>query len=215
MSEQNLRLYSKFADVPDEAKKEIKGGRLSGMTDINPMWRIKTLTEQFGPCGIGWRYEIKEKQIIDGADGAKAAFVDILLFYRDGESWSDGIPGTGGSMFIAKETKGLYTDDECFKKALTDAISVAAKALGVGASVYFSKDASKYGNSDSPEFIASLEAAQELERLWVDVGHDKNKLPPSFEKRYGVSVGKASLAQLRKAIKDLNETKAKQERQVC
>jgi hypothetical protein len=29
--------------VPNEAKKEIKGGRLSGFTDINPMWRIKTL----------------------------------------------------------------------------------------------------------------------------------------------------------------------------
>lgn len=39
----NLDLYEKVRSVPDSAKKTIKGGRTSGMTDINPMWRIKSL----------------------------------------------------------------------------------------------------------------------------------------------------------------------------
>ena len=52
----NLELYEKVRAVPDSAKKKISGGRMNGKTDINPMWRIKTLTEQFGPCGIGWYY---------------------------------------------------------------------------------------------------------------------------------------------------------------
>ena len=43
----NLELYDKFRQVPETAKKNIGGGRLKGMTDINPMWRIKTLTEEF------------------------------------------------------------------------------------------------------------------------------------------------------------------------
>ena len=47
----NLDLYDKVRAVPKEAQKQISGGRLNGMTDINPMWRIKTLTEQFGVCG--------------------------------------------------------------------------------------------------------------------------------------------------------------------
>jgi len=38
----------------------------------------------------------------------------------------------------------MYLSDECFKMALTDAISVAAKALGIGADVYFEKDKTKY-----------------------------------------------------------------------
>ena len=50
----NLELWEKVRACPKEAQKEIKGGRLSGMTDINPVWRMKTLTEQYGPCGIGW-----------------------------------------------------------------------------------------------------------------------------------------------------------------
>ena len=49
----NLKLYNAVRSVPAEAQKKINGGRLKGMTDINPMWRIKTLTEQFGVCGVG------------------------------------------------------------------------------------------------------------------------------------------------------------------
>lgn len=39
---ENMEIYNSTRAVPQEAKKEIKGGRLSGKTDINPMWRIKT-----------------------------------------------------------------------------------------------------------------------------------------------------------------------------
>lgn len=142
-----MKLYDLGRKVPDEAKKPITAGRLKGMTDINPMWRIKRLTEMFGACGVGWWYEITDKQIvIDEITKQKAAFVDILLFYKDPDSGKDshGIPGTGGSSFVAQETKGAYLSDECFKMALTDAISVAAKALGIGADVYFDKDRTKY-----------------------------------------------------------------------
>ena len=49
----NLEIYEKVRAVPQEAKKTITAGRMKGFTDINPMWRIKVLTEQFGVCGVG------------------------------------------------------------------------------------------------------------------------------------------------------------------
>lgn len=143
----NLKIYNLARTVPNEARKPIIAGRLKGMTDINPMWRIKKLTEMFGPCGVGWWYDIFDKMIIeDDITKQKAAFVDIKLYYIDPETGheSHGIPGTGGASFVAQESKGPYLSDECFKMALTDAISVAAKALGVGADVYWDKDNSKY-----------------------------------------------------------------------
>lgn len=143
----NLELYDKVRAVPDEAKKPITGGRLNGKTDINPMWRIKALTEQFGPCGIGWRYVITDKRLEAGSSGEVSAFVDIDLYIKHEGQWSEPIPGTGGSMFVQKERSGLYTNDECFKMALTDAISVSCKALGFGADVYWDKDKTKYGRS--------------------------------------------------------------------
>jgi len=147
----NLWLYEKVRSVPKEAQKPITGGRLNGKTDINPMWRIKTLTEQFGPCGIGWKYEIKEKRIEEGYNGEKTAFVDIDLYIKVDGKWSEPIPGTGGSMFVAKEKSGLYTSDECFKMACTDAISVACKMLGIGADVYWQNDPTKYQNESSSQ----------------------------------------------------------------
>lgn len=144
----NLQFYNSVRQVPDTGKKSIGAGRLKGMTDINPMWRIKVLTEQCGPCGFGWRYEIT-KQWLEAAGNETKAFCNINLYIKIGEEWSHAIPGTGGSSFIAMERNGPYVSDECYKMALTDAISVAAKALGVGADVYFSKDVpynSKYEN---------------------------------------------------------------------
>lgn len=140
----NMRIYNQCREVPPEAQKAITGGRLKGMTDINPMWRIKKLTEMFGPCGIGWYYTQPEYQFVPGNDGEVACIAQTSLVYRDDNGWSQPIPGSGGAMYVAKETKGLYTDDEAPKKALTDALSVACKALGIGADVYFAKDRTKY-----------------------------------------------------------------------
>jgi hypothetical protein len=144
----NLTIYNKVKAVPPEAQKKIGGGRLSGMTDINPMWRLKTLTEQFGICGFGWKYEIKKQWLEQGACDEVSAFVNIALKVKIDGEWSEEIPGTGGSSFVAKESKGLYTSDECFKMALTDAISVACKALGFGADVYWDKDRTKYSSGE-------------------------------------------------------------------
>lgn len=140
----NLDVYEKVRAVPKEALKEIQAGRLRGKSDINPMWRIKELTNQFGICGIGWKYAITKQWLEQGGNGEISAFVNIDLFIKVDGQWSDAIPGTGGSSFVANEKNGPYTSDECFKMALTDAISVSCKALGFAADVYWKDDSTKY-----------------------------------------------------------------------
>lgn len=152
---ENKEIYEKVRSVPTEAQKKITGGRLNGMTDIKPMWRIEKLTEVFGPCGFGWKAPIKNKEIIEGANGEKIAIVDIDLYVKVNDVWSEPIEGTGGSSFIANERNGLYTSDECFKMAYTDAISVACKSLGFGADIYWGD--SKY---DTGKKIETKEDAE-------------------------------------------------------
>ena len=144
----NLELWEKVRAVPENALTPITGGRLKGKSDISPLWRFKTLTDMFGVCGFGWRYEVVGKRLEQGANGEIAAFVDIHLFVKMDGEWSAAIPGTGGSSFVANEKNGLYVNDECFKMALTDAIGVACKSLGIAADVYWSKDCTKYSNFD-------------------------------------------------------------------
>jgi hypothetical protein len=140
----NTKYWELFREVPVGAQKKIGAGRLSGMTDINPVWRMKILTETFGPVGFGWKYEIVESRLEKVDNGEVAAFVFINLFVNVDGKWSEAIPGSGGSMFVANEKNGPHTSDECFKMALTDAISVSCKALGIGADVYWQGDRTKY-----------------------------------------------------------------------
>lgn len=140
----NLKIYNAVRTVPQEAQKKIEAGRLRGKTDINPMWRIKKLTEMFGPVGFGWYPQILQQWLECGADGEVTANVRIHLFYKVDGEWSQPIEGVGGSMFISKEKGGFYTDDDAYKKAYTDAISVACKSIGMGGDVYWEKDPTKY-----------------------------------------------------------------------
>ena len=150
----NLDYYNKLKVVPQQAIRQIQSGRLRGKHDINPMWRIKAMTEQFGVCGIGWKYVIT-KQWTETFGSEVKAYCNIDLFIKVNGEWSDAIQGTGGSSEVSMESKGAYVSDECYKMALTDALSVAMKALGVAADVYFEagKDIididSKYATQDS------------------------------------------------------------------
>lgn len=202
----NLDLYNKVRAVPQEAQKEIQAGRLKGKTDINPMWRIKTLTEQFGVCGFGWKTEIVREWLETGANGEITANVEIRLYIKQDGVWSDAIPGIGGSALVAKETAGLRTDDDCYKKAYTDAISVACKALGIGADVYYAKDRTKY---DAPTVDEPAQAQQaktatvtkksvrtaQIERLIKDTPLTMSKVDEWIVKHWGKAVPVDELAE--------------------
>lgn len=165
--ETGMELYNALATVPAEAQKKITGGRLNGFTDINPMWRIQKLTETFGPCGIGWYTETVERWTSEG-NGEISAHVRIKLYYRtsagDKDGWSAPVEGIGGSKLVAQERSGAYHSDEAFKMAYTDAISVACKALGMAADIYFAKgvktrdNLTKYDQQPAPEAPAPAPA---------------------------------------------------------
>lgn len=154
----NLELYNKVREVPKEAIKPIMAGRLKGMSDINPMWRIKTLTSEFGACGIGWYFEITDTKIdvLHDTQETVATVQGNLYVKVDGE-WSKPIYGIGGAKMASMERNGLYVDDECFKKASTDALSVACKNLGIGADVYWDKDSDKYNDTKKDNFNSTAQ----------------------------------------------------------
>ena len=144
----NLKIWKAVEQPPSWALKTIGGGRLKGKTDINPQWRYHAMTEQFGPCGAGWWYTIDKQWLEPGPTEEVCAFVNITLYT---ESCPHGIPATGGSMLVAMEKNGLYVSDEAYKMALTDALSVAMKYLGVAAQIYYGAEATKYSKPAEPE----------------------------------------------------------------
>lgn len=152
---ENMRIYEASRKCPQEALKTIQAGKLKGKSDINPMWRIKQLTELFGPCGIGWKTFDETFWTTPGANGEVIAWCSLKLSYWVAEEWNDWsepVFGIGGSMLVDTQREKLTSNDEAYKMAYTDAISVACKALGFAADVYWEKDRTKYDRAgDAPQ----------------------------------------------------------------
>ncbi len=138
-----MELWNKVKTPPDAALKPIKGGRMVGKTDIDPMWRLQALTEQLGPIGGDWWYEIIEHWTEHVHD---EVICTVRINLYTGDSLRP-IPGIGSNKILVQENKGPHVNDEGYKMALTDALSVAMKQLGVAADVYMGKmDSSKYNS---------------------------------------------------------------------
>ena len=190
----NLRFYTQGCEVPADALKEIMAGRLRGMSDVNPMWRMKRMTEIFGPCGIGWKYTI-DRQWIEAYGEEVKCFCNVSLYVRDPETkeWSDAIPGNGGSAIVSKEKGGNYVNDEGYKMALTDALSIAMKPLGIGGNIWYGPKAK--GHNESKYEHYSTDAAAQPQPL--------------------TAVGVFTGAQLQQAIAEMNAATTNEQFQAC
>ena len=142
----NMRFYNQVRNTPETAQKTFNNGRFTG-TDINPMWRISKLTEIFGPAGIGWWTEDEVFSLVPcDATGEIAIFCTLHLIVVDPETKEKSQPifGAGGNKFLVSQKSGKYCNDEAYKMAYTDALSIACKALGFSHDIYYSKDRTKY-----------------------------------------------------------------------
>ena len=160
--QEKLTHWEILAKPPKTALEQIKGGRLSGMTDVNPQWRYKAMHDVFGPCGTGWKYAIDRIWTENGASGQVFMFVQVSVQVANGDKWSDPIPGVGGSMLLETQKGSLHHNDEAVKMATTDALSVALKMLGVAADIYMGRwDGSKYKDDPQTQSEQMASAAAE------------------------------------------------------
>lgn len=137
--------YTSLSLVPESALKPITFGKLKGKSDINPQWRYEALTDVFGLCGEGWRYEVTNTlQVPVPETGELMVFVFVNLYVKGPDGWSAPIPGSGGDFLIVKDKNGIHGNDEAYKMATTDALGTAAKMVGVAASIYRGTYRTKY-----------------------------------------------------------------------
>lgn len=153
----NLHIYKQVSSVPEDAQKPFESSWGKKLTEINSMWRIQKLTELFGPCGEGWFTEVTRQERVDFPNGEVCVFTDINLYLKDTKTgrWSKPIRGTGGNRLVLKNADGLFIDDEAYKKAYTDALGIACKALGFGADIYWGRNDSKYDSGTATTASAS------------------------------------------------------------
>lgn len=134
---------------PKHTKKFKRSGGFEG-TAIKPIWSYRRMTEEFGPCGVGWGVGEPSFQVVPGPDGEMLVYCTAAIWHGARENI---VYGVGGDKAVGKNKYGLVTDDEAFKKAYTDAVTNALKMIGVAADVHMGLyDDNKYVNTMREEF---------------------------------------------------------------
>jgi hypothetical protein len=172
-SDQNLRIWHSVKKTdPSYTKPFSRAGGFKG-TDINPLWRMMRMTEEFGPIGQGWGYEVLETRFDHLTDGQALVFALVKVWYReDGQTERYEVgPQWGGTQLIAARKDGkLFVDDEAPKKAVTDGITKCLSYLGVSADVYLGMfEDSKYLRSVAEEYRAEKQEEAAAEKIKPEV----------------------------------------------
>lgn len=149
----NLAIWNTLGRTsPEHTKGFTRGGGFKG-TAVKPIYTEQKMTEQFGPCGIGWGFSEPQFQIVPGANSEVMVYCWLTLWFVHDGARSAPIPGVGGDKIIShikaneqyKRPERWESDDEAFKKAFTDAIGNAMKHIGMSADVHMGRfDDSKY-----------------------------------------------------------------------
>jgi hypothetical protein len=143
----NLAIWNELSRTdPKHTKSFSRAGGFKG-TAIKPIWIVKMLTEQFGPCGEGWGMGEPTFQVVH-AEGEVLVYCTVKCWHGSPEN---GFYGVGGDKVVVQRSGGPFRDDEAFKKAYTDAVGNAFKFLGVGADVHM-------GLFDDSKYVAEVTA---------------------------------------------------------
>lgn len=140
----NLELWGKVEQTPIGQTKPITGKSYSG-TSPKPFYLVKKATETFGPCGIGWGYNIVDERIDDGLDGDRLHIARVRVWYKwNGERGE--VEHIGGTPFSGKRKNGnTFIDEDAPKKSVTDALVKALSMIGFAGDIFMGMyDDSKY-----------------------------------------------------------------------
>lgn len=148
----NLNLWNALGKTdPAHTKQFSRAGGFKG-TALKPQWAIKQLTEQFGPCGVGWGVLDQPSFQVVQAEKETLVYCTVSAWHGDR---SNVLWGVGGDKVVTSRSSGAFCDDEAFKKAFTDAVMNAFKFVGVGADIHMGLfDDSKYLSEVRQEFAA-------------------------------------------------------------
>lgn len=169
----NTELWDKLGKTdPAHTKTFKRAGGFSG-TAIKPMFSYRRMTEEFGPCGVGWGVGEPSFQVVPAGEEI-LVFCTVSVWHGDP---SRIVYGVGGDKVVVKQSSGSRSDDEAFKKAFTDAVTNGLKLIGVGADVHMGMfDDSKYVNAMTQEFSPSGAGNQNAGQTKASAADQKRQL---------------------------------------
>jgi hypothetical protein len=137
-------LWSRVCKTDPRHVKPITGKQYQGNSP-KPYWIVERLTEEFGPCGIGWGFHIVSERMERMTDKEVLSIATVRLWYEfDGKRGEvEQIGQTKACYLTAKGA--LLVDEDAPKKSVTDALVKCASYIGFAGDIFSGRwDDSKY-----------------------------------------------------------------------
>ncbi len=148
---EHTSLWDAVSRTPKEYTKAITGKPYKG-TSPAPYYLVRKATETFGPCGIGWGFTIPEQNLFTGREGTIIHVAKVRVWYlMDGKRGE--VEHLGQTVFSGKNRNGEFTDEDAFKKSVTDGLTKALSMLGFAGDIFM-------GRYDDSKYVAELEQEQ-------------------------------------------------------
>ena len=140
----NKELWKRVCVTDPRNVKTITGKQYKGNSP-KPYWIVERLTDEFGPCGIGWGFTILSERMerLTETDVLHVAVVR-LWYVMDGKRGEFEQIGQTKAVY-SKASGGLMVDEDAPKKSVTDALVKCASYLGFAGDIFAGLwDDSKY-----------------------------------------------------------------------
>ncbi len=158
----NKALWHRVCVTDPQAVKPITGKQYSGNSP-KPYWIVERLTDEFGPCGIGWGFSILNERMerLSDTDVLHVALVRFWYMLEGKRGELEQIGQTKATYLSSKDR--LIVDEDAPKKSVTDALVKCASYLGFAGDIFSGRwDDSKYVASAAKEWEARRTPAKQV-----------------------------------------------------
>ena len=168
----NKALWLRVCVTDPKAVKEITGKQYKGNSP-KPYWIVERLTDEFGPCGLGWGFSIISERFERFSDSDSLHIAAVKFWYV--------LDGKRGELEQIGQTKATYTsaqgkfiiDEDAPKKSVTDALVKCASYIGFAGDIFAGRwDDSKYVQEAGREWEARRAEANPKRAAWLETQHE-------------------------------------------
>jgi hypothetical protein len=137
-------LWKRVCVTDPKAVKAITGKQYQGNSP-KPYWIVERLTEEFGPCGLGWGFSIVNERM-ERLTETEILHVAVVRFWYELDGKRGELEQIGQTKAVyAKRDGSLLVDEDAPKKSVTDALVKCASYIGFAGDIFAGRwDDSKY-----------------------------------------------------------------------
>lgn len=164
----NKALWQRVCITNPAAVKPITGKQYQGNSP-KPYWIVERLTEEFGPCGIGWGFTILNERM-ERLTETEILHVAVVRFWYMLDGQRGELEQIGQTKAVYEKAKGgLMVDEDAPKKSVTDALVKCASYIGFAGDIFSGRwDDSKYVAFAREHYVNKPTPAEEAQRAdWI------------------------------------------------